>query len=416
MTLAALIDAGVSLDAIRAGIDSLGLEGVRLEVGAVMRGAFRGVHVKVLHPPQHVHRGLADILEIIDRAAAMTTSQKDLARRIFSAVAAAEAKVHGSTIDHVHFHEVGAIDSIVDIIGASIGFDLLGVDAIHASPIPTGRGVIRIAHGVCPLPAPGTAELLKGIPLADVPIDGELTTPTGAAIVATLVDRFTSLPEMTIEAIGYGAGTKDFKERANLLRLFVGSGNIASEADQIYLVETNLDDVSGEVIGYTKQALLAAGALDAYSVPIQMKKDRPGIMLCVLTDASHLDRIESIIFDETRTFGLRRSLVQRSKRVRVAHTVATELGPVLGKLGWRRGGKPLFVPEYEDCARIAAEQNLPLWTIYRSAEEAFVRLSDDEVDELMKLVPSESVRPAPPPQPIYDYVHDHDHGHDHNQD
>lgn len=419
MTLAALIDAGVSLDALRAGIDSLSLADVKLEVGTVMRGAFRGVHVKVVHPPQHVHRGLKDILEIIDRANAITATQKELARRIFFAVAAAEAKVHGSTIDQVHFHEVGAVDSIVDIVGAAIGFDLLGVDKIYASPIPTGTGVIRIAHGVCPLPAPGTAELLKGIPLADVPIESELTTPTGAAIVATLVDRFTSLPEMTIDAIGYGAGTKEFKERANLLRLFVGTGSLAAEADQIYLIETNLDDVSGEVIGYTKQKLLAAGALDVYSIPIQMKKDRPGVMLCLLCDAAHLDRLESILFDETKTFGLRRSLVQRSKRARFTHTVATEWGPVLGKLGWRHGGKPLFVPEYEDCVRVAAAQNVPLWTAYHAAEQAFAQLSEGELSELMKSAPPITPNIAPPPAnvPAFDADHDHDHdhgGHDHD--
>ncbi|MDA0832520.1 MAG: nickel pincer cofactor biosynthesis protein LarC [Planctomycetota bacterium] len=419
MTLAALIDAGVDLETLRAGIDSLGLADVRLDVETVMRGAFRGVHVKVVYPPQHVHRGLKEILELIDRADAITANQKELARRIFFAVAAAEAKVHGSTIAHVHFHEVGAVDSIVDIIGAAIGFDLLGVEQIYASPIPTGQGVIRIAHGICPIPAPGTAELLKGIPLADVPIESELTTPTGAAIVATLVDRFSSLPEMTIESIGYGAGTKEFKERANLLRLFVGTGRLSEDADQIVLIETNLDDISGEIVGYTKQKLFAAGALDVYTIPIQMKKERPGVMLCVLGDAAHVDRLESIIFDETKTFGLRRSMVQRSKRARSVHRVTTEWGTVQGKLGWRNGGKPLFVPEYEECARVAEAQNIPLWTVYRAAEQAFLQLSDDAVSELMSTSPQIVPNIKPPvhetPAFEHDYRHDHDHdGHDHD--
>ncbi|MFN0195589.1 MAG: nickel pincer cofactor biosynthesis protein LarC [Planctomycetaceae bacterium] len=434
MTLAALIDAGVSVDALRAGIDSLGLPDVQLEVGTVMRGAFRGVSVKVVHPPQHVHRGLTEILELIDGATAISARQKESARRIFSTLASAEAKVHGTTLDRVHFHEVGAIDSIVDIVGTAIGFDLLGVDEIHASPIPTGRGMIHIAHGLCPLPAPGTAELLKGIPLADVPIDSELTTPTGAAIVATLVDRFTSLPEMTIEEIGYGAGTKDFKERANLLRLFVGTGSLAAETDQIFLIETNLDDVSGEIVGYAKRQLLAAGALDVYSIPIQMKKDRPGVMLCILCDASHLDRMETILFDETQTFGIRRTLVQRSKRARLSYTVTTKWGNVLGKLGWRYGDKPIFVPEYEDCVRIAEAQGLPLWSVYQEAHQAFSSLSETEFASLMIEIDaaalqdtdrrrtSASERNRLPPVagigelPPRDFSHDHDHtdGHDHD--
>ena len=224
MTLAALIDLGVDLDAIQAGIDSLGLPGVSLNVSTVIKGGFRATYVRVEHPEQHAHRHLADIEEILERADRVSEPQKELARRIFHAVARAEATVHGSTMDRVHFHEVGAIDSIVDIVGAAIGFDLLGADQIVCSRIPTGYGQIKIDHGICTVPAPGTAELLKGIPLAHVPVEAELTTPTGAAIVATLVDRFDHLPEMTIESIGYGAGTRDFPQRANLLRVFVGDG------------------------------------------------------------------------------------------------------------------------------------------------------------------------------------------------
>src|SRR4029077_17370844 len=193
---------------------------------------------------------LADIVKLINAATALTSRQKQLARRIFEAIAQAEAKVHGTTVEKIHFHEVGAIDSIVDIVAAAVGFDLLGANEIVCSPVPTGRGQVRIAHGVCPVPAPGTAELLKGMPLADVPIDAELTTPTGAAILKTLVARFGPLPAMTIERIGYGAGTKDFPDRANVLRLVVGTVGASDRSDwsdQVFVLETNLDDVSGEM-------------------------------------------------------------------------------------------------------------------------------------------------------------------------
>src|SRR5690606_22705415 len=185
-------------------------------------------------------------------------------------------------VDAVHFHEVGAIDSIVDILGAAIGFDLLAADEIVCSPLPPGRGRVHIDHGICPVPAPGTAELLKGIPLANVPVEAELTTPTGAAIVKVLADRFASLPAMTIRQVGYGAGTMDFPGRANLLRIFVGEAITPPDTDVVCLLETNLDDVSPEVIGFTKQRLHQAGALDVYTTAVQMKKDRPGTILSVL--------------------------------------------------------------------------------------------------------------------------------------
>ena len=265
MTLGALIDAGVDAAAIRAGIDSLGLPGVRLVTSVVMKCGFRATHVRVEHPDQHAHRHLHEIVKIIDGAKALTVPQRTLAKDIFARIAAAEAKVHGTTVDKIHFHEVGAIDSIVDIVGAAIAFDLLRADEIVSSPIPTGRGQVKIAHGVCTVPTPGTAELLKGIPLVDVPVEAELTTPTGAAILKSLVTRYSALPPMTIEAIGYGAGSRDFPDRANLLRLFVGESTTLPESDEVIQLETNLDDVSPEVVGYTKQKLFEAGAVEVFT-------------------------------------------------------------------------------------------------------------------------------------------------------
>jgi hypothetical protein len=401
MTLAALIDAGVNAAAIRAGVASLDLLGVELEIRTVVKGGFRATKVDVRHPEQHAHRHLSHIVKLIDGAAALTDSQRQLAKRIFQVVAEAEANVHGTTIEKVHFHEVGAIDSIVDIVGAAIGFDLLKAEQIVCSPLPPGRGQIKIDHGICTVPAPGTAEILKGIPLVDVPVNAELTTPTGAAIVKTLADRFGSLPEMTIERIGYGAGTMDFDGRANLLRLFVGTATPSPLSDHVLLLETNLDDVTGETIGYAKQQLLAAGALDVYSIPIQMKKDRPGVMLCVIAAEADAAKLETILFDETSTFGIRRSLVERSKRARREHTVETAFGPVRGKLGWRAPDRGVFVPEFEDCARLAQEQGVTLKDVYRAAEAA---------------CDVSTVTPVAAEPTVHHHDHDHDHRHDHDHD
>jgi pyridinium-3,5-bisthiocarboxylic acid mononucleotide nickel chelatase len=374
MTLGALVDAGVELAAISAGIDSLGLAGVKLVANEVKRNGFRGTHVVVEHQPEHAHRHLHHITDMID-GSQLSQRQKDLARRIFTRLGEAEAKVHGTTIRKVHFHEVGAVDSIADIVGAAIGWDLLGVDRIVCSPVPTGRGTVSIAHGLFSIPAPATAELLTGIPLAESHVQAELTTPTGAAIVATLVDGFGPVPAMKIERIGYGAGTRDLAEQANLLRLFVGEAVESLAADQAWVVETNLDDVSGEVIGYATNKLWETGALDVYTTPIQMKKNRPGITLTVLCQAAQIERVEKILFRETGTLGVRRWPVSRHKLERKPHRVETEHGPIDGKLGWIAGQEPSFSPEFESCSRIASERGLPLKEVYEAAQKAFGRVA-----------------------------------------
>ncbi len=404
MTLAALIDSGVSAAAIQHGISSLGLAGVRLNVTETIRCGFRATYVQVEHPPQHVHRGLHDILAIIDGGSELSTRQKQRARDIFTAIGRAEARVHGMSLDQIHFHEVGAIDSIVDIVGAAIGWDLLGVDMVMSSPIPPGRGFVHIAHGICPIPAPGTAELLKGLPLADVPLNAELTTPTGAAIVQCLVDRFGPLPAMTIRQIGYGAGTKDFPERANILRLFVGELTESPDVDEVLLLETNLDDVSGEILGYTKQKLQNAGALDVFATSIQMKKDRPGTLLSVLCRPADGPRLEQLLFDETGTFGIRQSRLIRSKRRRQSHTVATPWGPVAGKLGWLSGGATVFTPEFESCAAVAQQHGITLRDVYRGAETAWMM-------EAQRTAQAENAAAATDNSESTPHDHDHDHGH-----
>jgi uncharacterized protein (TIGR00299 family) protein len=430
MTVAALIDAGVDAVKLRVAIESLGLPGVKFTTRSVMRCAFRALHLAIEHPEQHAHRHLSQIDNIVDSASAITPRQKELVKRIFAAIATAEASVHGTTVDKIHFHEVGAIDSIVDIVATAVGFDLLGADEIVSSPVPTGHGQIRIAHGVCTVPTPGTAELLKGIPLVDVPVDAELTTPTGAAILKTLVNRFGPLPAMTIDRIGYGAGTKDFPDRANVLRLVVGTSAAAEksdvgeapQSDQVFVLETNLDDVSGEVVGYTRQKLMAAGALEVYSYGIQMKKDRPGTLLAVICRPQDRARLEDILFAETSTFGVRRHLVERSKRLRQSCQVATPWGHVTGKLG-RFGTGVVFTPEFEDCAKLATQYAIPLRDVYRAAEFAFEQNKDGLVGDLQSIgvnVPTRSASEAvrlPDTEVEYDaHSHDHDHSHDHSHD
>jgi len=408
MTVAALIDAGVDAEAIRAGIESLALPGVQVHLDEVMRGGFRAKHFRIEHPEQHAHRHLADIQRIINRSEVLTDDQRDLALRIFGEIAQAEATVHGTTIEKIHFHEVGAIDSIVDITAAAIGFDLLGVEEVVCSAVPTGRGTVQIAHGACAVPTPGTAELLKGVPLIDVPVEAELTTPTGAAILKTVVDRFAeSLPAMTVETIGYGAGTRDFKDRANLLRILIGEVSAsAGSTDRVMLLETNLDDATGEVIGYTKRALLAAGALDVYTTAIQMKKDRPGVILSVICQPEDVAKLETILFNETSTFGIRRQVIERSVRQRMAYTVESDFGPIKGKLGWRPDEPAIFTPEYEDCAEIAKAHDLPLQDVYMAAKVAFLLEDHDEDDD----------EDCDDHDHDHDCAHDHDHDHSHDHD
>lgn len=369
MTLGALIDLGVDLAALQAGIDSLGLPSCQLVTEEVKRHGFRATNLTVQHEPEHAHRHLHHITDMID-GSTLTTTQKKLATDIFTALAEAEAKVHGSTLKKVHFHEVGAVDSIADIVGAAIGFDLLGVDAVVSSPIPTGYGFIKIAHGRVSIPAPATAELLKGIPLASCNIEAELTTPTGAAIVKTLARSFGPLPAMTIEEIGIGAGDKEFKEQGNVLRIIVGKTDGAPLSDQVEVLETNLDDTTGEVIGHTVHALLDAGALDVYATPIYMKKNRPATKLTILCSRDKKSQLESILFRETTTLGIRHWTAGRRMLAREVASVATDWGPIAGKRIVNPDGQTRFSPEYEACALVAMREGVPLQEVMRRATYA----------------------------------------------
>lgn len=372
MTLGALVDAGIDLGAIQAGIDSLGLPSCKLVASEVKKNGFRATQIVVEHQPEHAHRHLHHITAMID-GSSLSESQRKLATDIFHRLATAEAKVHGSTIEKVHFHEVGAVDSIADIVGAAIGWDLLGVDDVVASPIPTGTGFIEIAHGRCAIPAPATAQLLQGVPLADFAPEGELTTPTGAAIVATLVSSFGPLPAMKIEAIGLGAGQKDF-EHPNLLRLVVGETSQAPttlRTEKIVLLETNLDDTPGELVGHCAELLWQAGALDVSLMPIQMKKGRPGTLLAVQCPLKKADALEAIVFRETTTLGVRRQTVERHTLPRRSIEVETPLGILSGVVATLPDGSERFTPEYESCRQAAERTEKPLSEIYRIVAESY---------------------------------------------
>ena len=373
MTLGALVDAGVDLAAIQAGIDSLGLPSCQLVASEVKKKGFRATSVTVEHEPEHAHRHLHHITEMIDESDVLTNSQKELAKRIFTRLGEAEADVHGSTLRKVHFHEVGAVDSIADIVGSAIGWDLLGVERIECSAIPTGHGFVKIAHGRVSIPAPATAELLKGIPIAPSDVECELTTPTGAAIVSTTVDQFGYLPPMSIETIGYGAGDKDLDTQGNILRLMVGEADEASVADQIWVLETNLDDTSGEIIGHCAELLGEAGALDVYSSSIQMKKNRPGVKLTVLCYATDVKRLEKILFKQTSTIGVRKWLASRHILPRQAHHVETPWGTLEGKLATLPDGEQRFSPEYEACRRISEEHEISIQAVYQEATAAYLK-------------------------------------------
>ncbi len=400
MTLGALVDAGVDPRALQAAVAGLGLP-CELAFETVRRGGFRATYAKVVAEPEHVHRHLHHIEAMIDKAG-LPPRQVDLAKRIFTKLGQAEAAAHGIDIQKIHFHEVGAVDSIVDIVGSAVGLDLLGVDRIESSPVPPGRGWVRAAHGRMPLPAPGTAELLRGIPLAESTAEMEQTTPTGAAILATVAEAFGPLPAMTIEAIGLGAGTRELPDMANILRLFVGQTASTPGSDRVWMLETNLDDLPGEVVGYATAQLLAAGALDAYVTPIQMKKNRPGVMVSALCDEARIPALEAILFRETTTLGIRRYPVSRHKLNRKAAEVRTPFGTVKGKLGWIDGRPPQFSPEYDDCARVAAARNVPLREVYQAAHAAYAQANPEAVI---------TTAPAATPSHEHDHNHPHDHAH-----
>jgi pyridinium-3,5-bisthiocarboxylic acid mononucleotide nickel chelatase len=388
MTLAALIDAGADLAVIQAAIDSLDLGPVRLAVSNSSKRGFRGKLLRIDHPEEHPHRFLRDILALL-RKAKISTNAKDLAMRLFERIARAEAKVHGTTIDRVQFHEVGAIDSIVDMVGVAVAWDLLQIERAYSSPVPTGTGQVRIAHGTVAIPAPATAELLVGVPIAATQIPIEMTTPTGAAIVSELASEFGAMPPMQVGRIGYGSGSKDMPDRPNLLRILIGNAikPTPKNDDSILVIESNLDDISGEQIGFAIEMLWTAGALDVFTVPIQMKKSRPGTLLTVIAKPEDRKAIETILFQQTGTLGVRYRKQARTVLPRTTVHVQTPWGIVAGKVSELPTGEINFSPEYDDCSQIASEYGLRWLDVVRKAEECYQIQCDSRPSEDSTMLP-----------------------------
>lgn len=327
---------------------------------------------------QHEHRrGLKEIREIISRAA-IDGSAKKTAVAIFEALGEVEAKVHNCDVEKIHFHEVGAVDAMVDIVCAAVGLESLNVDEIVCSPLNVGGGTVKCAHGTFPVPAPATLELLKGAPIYSSGIEAELVTPTGAAIVKTVVKRFGPFPQIKVEKTGYGAGTREFAERANVLRLTVGVAPLGSKIalESIAVLEANLDDLNPQIFGYVMERLLEEGALETFAMPVQMKKSRPGLLLTVLCKPEDADKLSGLIFSETTTLGVRQREEKRHVLARKWVNVSTRWGDVRMKVASMNGTITNYAPEYEDCRRIASEQHVALKTVMQEAVRQYLGSTD----------------------------------------
>ena len=361
MTVAALLDLGVPLEHLQAELDKLQLPpgSFELSISRTERQQMPALKFDVAVHDHHTHRHYAGIDTMI-AASGLSDSVKDSARSIFRRLAEAEALVHGVTIEDVHFHEVGAIDSIVDIVGTAICLDYLGVEAVYSGALPLGSGFVETAHGRLPVPAPATAELLKGLPVHGDCGPGERVTPTGAAIVAALARGFGKQPAMLLEKTGNGAGGKDFSDCPNILRAFLGSVDRVDQPDDVIVAEANIDDSSPEVLGYAMERLFEEGALDVFFTSIQMKKNRPAVMLSFLCRPEQLDRLAQILLTETSAIGLRYYRAGRIVLQRRIVEQQTEFGAVRFKEVIDSTGEVLrATPEYDDCRRIAREKRIP---------------------------------------------------------
>jgi len=363
MTVGALIDIGVPLDVVRESIALLPISGYRLETEAVKKQGIAAsqFHVR-LEAADQPHRHYGHIVEMIEKAP-LKERVKELALRIFKKLGEAEGKVHGVPLERVHFHEVGAIDSIVDIVGCAIALDWLKVERIVCSPLPYGSGFVDTAHGRLPVPPPAVAELLREMPVHGDIGPGERVTPTGAAIVAALSDDFGPMPGMRMEKVGYGSGTKDFPDRPNLLRLVVGE-SATGKGEEVLVIECHIDDMPPEAFGFLMERLFEGGALDVGLIPMQMKKNRPGTRLTVIANNDDLDRLAGIILRESTTIGVRYYPARRITLPRHSEVRETTLGPVQVKVI----GDGRVSPEYEDCRRIAVERGIPLIEVFRIVE------------------------------------------------
>jgi uncharacterized protein (TIGR00299 family) protein len=373
MTLGALVDAGVPVEQLRAELQGLDVQGWQISAEKVWKNGMSATHVNVKTEDTHTHRSLTTILGIFEKSK-LAGPVKGRASAIFRKLGEAEASVHNVPLEKIHFHEVGAVDAIVDIVGACVGFAVLGIEKFACSALNVGGGTAKMAHGVLPVPAPATAKLLLGKPTYSNGVLKELVTPTGAAIVATLCDSFGPQPAMAVSAIGYGAGTTDLEGQPNVMRLMIGEAVQKNEwgtEESIRVLEVNVDDMNPQVYGYFQEKALAAGALEVFATPVQMKKNRPGMLITVLCAAADEGKFQEMLFAETTTLGVRSTLTQRRILPREWVNVTTRFGEVRMKVARVNGTVRQASPEFEDCRKLAEEKKVPLQEVLDAALRAW---------------------------------------------
>jgi len=378
MTLGALVDAGFSMDVLRGKLQGLQVPGWEISSQRVWKNGMAATHVQVKTTDTQTHRSLATILGVLEKSN-LDQGVKQRASAIFTKLGEAEAAVHNVPIEKIHFHEVGAVDAIVDIVGACIGFEELGFEQFACSALNVGGGTAKMAHGILPVPAPATARLLMGKPTYSNGVQKELVTPTGAAIVATLCDVFGPQPAMKVSAIGYGAGTTDLEGQPNVLRLMVGevADKVTdSPGGTIRVLEANLDDMNPQIFGYLLEKALGSGALDVFATPVQMKKSRPGTLVTVLCKPEDEAKFQDMLFAETTTLGVRSHLVERRALPREFVKVSTRFGEVRVKVARTAGRLQHASPEFDDCRKLAEEKNVPLHEVMEQAMRSFEQQYD----------------------------------------
>ena len=371
MILGALVAAGVSPQELKDQLSLLNVQGYALDFETVNRSGISATYARVQTAPEHANRHLSDILKII-YGSQLSETVKDRAAKIFSRLAEAESHVHNEPIERIHFHEVGALDAIIDVAGAAICFDLLGIEHFASSALHVGSGMVEMAHGRFPVPPPAVAELLKGAPFYSTDIKGELLTPTGAAIITTVCSEFGALPQFKLEHTGYGAGTREYEKFPNVLRVLIGETLDAQCDDaKLWMLETNVDDMSPQVFGHVMERAFELGALDCYFTPIQMKKNRPGVLLSILCGEDEREKFMGLLFSETTTLGIRSYPVDRRALERHTVRVETLYGPIDVKVAQLNGHLVKEMPEYEQCRQAARKANVPLRMVEEAVRNAF---------------------------------------------
>lgn len=376
MILGAMVAAGVDPKRLAEQLSLLGVDGFEVDFANVNRSGISATHARVHTAPEHVHRHLSDILKIINESR-LSDNVKEQAGAIFKRLAEAEARVHNQPVDHVHFHEVGALDAIVDVVGAAICFELLGIERFVCSALHVGSGTVDMAHGKFPVPPPAVVELLKRAPVYSTEIKGELVTPTGAAIIATVCSEFGPLPGMILAQSGYGAGTREYEKFPNALRVLIGDEeDLSAGGERLMMIETNVDDLSPQIFGHVMERALEMGALDCYFTPIHMKKNRPGVLLSVLCRKTEQEQLSEMIFAETTTLGIRSYAVERRALERTIKRVETKYGPIDVKVARLNGHVLTLMPEYEQCREAARIARVPLRTVEDEARAASANLRE----------------------------------------